>query len=133
MKILLGFHGGTSKEGPMLALEQAKAFNAEVVIVTSVMFGDKGETLESEMSEARQNLEEVQKDFQGADIPCKTEILTRGVGPGNAIVQYAKENQCDLIIIGVRLRSRVGKFLIGSNSQYVILKAPCPVLTYKET
>lgn len=133
MKILLGYHGDKSKEGPKLALQQAKAFNAEVIIVTSLMFGDKGEALESKMSEAKQNLEEVKKHFQGSGIPCATEILTRGVDPGNAIVQYAKENQCDLIIIGVRIRSRVGKFLIGSNAQYVILKAPCPVLTYKET
>jgi nucleotide-binding universal stress UspA family protein len=35
------------------------------------------------------------------------------------------------IIIGVRRRSKVGKLLFGSTAQYVILKAPCPVVSVR--
>jgi len=37
----------------------------------------------------------------------------------------------DEIIVGVKRRSKVGKLLMGSTAQYVILQAPCPVVTVK--
>jgi len=55
----------------------------------------------------------------------------RGLQPGEDLVQYAEENQIDQIIIGVRQRSKVGKLLFGSTAQYVILEAPCPVVSVK--
>lgn len=37
----------------------------------------------------------------------------------------------DLIIIGLRRRSPLGKVLLGSNAQDILLDAPCPVLAVK--
>ncbi|MBW2582853.1 MAG: universal stress protein, partial [Deltaproteobacteria bacterium] len=51
--------------------------------------------------------------------------------PGEHLVYYAKDNNIDEIIIGVRRRSKVGKMVFGSTAQYVILEAPCPVLAVK--
>ncbi|MDX9787893.1 MAG: universal stress protein [Desulfobacterales bacterium] len=132
MKILLAYHKVMSEDSLRLSMDLAKAVNSEVLIVTSLMFGDKGEALKPQMSEAMKRIEEVKKRFIEAGIPCESEILTRGADPGNAIVQYAKEKECNLVIIGVRLRSQVGKLLMGSTAQYVILNAHCPVLTFKE-
>ncbi|WP_420095458.1 universal stress protein, partial [Brevibacterium sediminis] len=42
------------------------------------------------------------------------------------------EHDASLIVIGVRRRSPVGKFLLGSAAQKIILEAPIPVLTAKE-
>jgi len=51
--------------------------------------------------------------------------------PEEHLVNFAEENEIDEIIVGVRTKSRVGKFILGSTAQYVILKAPCPVVTVK--
>jgi nucleotide-binding universal stress UspA family protein len=37
----------------------------------------------------------------------------------------------DEIYVGARKRSKAGKFLLGSTTQYVVLHAPCPVVTVK--
>ncbi|MGW8186758.1 MAG: universal stress protein, partial [Desulfobacterales bacterium] len=57
--------------------------------------------------------------------------LVRGLSPGEDLVQFAKENRIDEIIIGVRRRSKVGKLVFGSTAQFVILNAPCPVVSVK--
>jgi len=133
MKILLGYDAtAAGEEGLQLALKQAQAFNADVVILTSVMVGDKGHAFGSNVvKDAEQKHSEVKNFFKENGISCVTEIQAKGKKPGEDIVSYAKENQIDLIIIGVRIRSRVGKLLIGSTAQSVILEAPCPVLTFK--
>lgn len=46
-------------------------------------------------------------------------------------MQFEKENEIDEIVIGVKRRSKVGKLLFGSNAQYIILQAHCPVVTVK--
>jgi nucleotide-binding universal stress UspA family protein len=57
--------------------------------------------------------------------------LIRGLAPGEDLVRFAKENDVDLVVVGVKRRSKVGKLLMGSTAQFVIIKAPCPVLSIK--
>lgn len=47
--------------------------------------------------------------------------------PGGAIVDFAIEVGADRVFVGGRSRSPVGKALIGSTAQHVLLTAPCPV------
>ncbi|GAA2093235.1 universal stress protein [Aeromicrobium tamlense] len=48
-----------------------------------------------------------------------------------SVVRAATESGASLIVVGVRHRSPVGKALMGSVAQRVILDAPCPVLAVK--
>ncbi|MGB9499189.1 MAG: universal stress protein [Dissulfuribacterales bacterium] len=144
MKILLAYRGASSHtEGVRLTKEYAKIFKAEVFIGTSLMFGDKDRPFALissgkdrpfavvEKGDMSANIESIEELFRSEEIPCKRIIFER-LNPGIAIVKYAKDHEIDLIIIGVRSRSRVGKMLLGSNAQYVLLNSHCPVLTYKE-
>jgi nucleotide-binding universal stress UspA family protein len=64
-------------------------------------------------------------------IASETHVLVRGLTPGEDIVDFAVDKKVDEIIIGIEKRSKVGKLLFGSNAQYIILEAPCPVVSVK--
>jgi nucleotide-binding universal stress UspA family protein len=69
--------------------------------------------------------------FVDKGIACKTHLLIRGMSPGEDLIEFAKENKSDAVFVGVKRRSKVGKLLMGSTAQYVILQAPCPVVCVK--
>ena len=45
--------------------------------------------------------------------------------------RLAEEVDADMIVIGLRRRTPVGKLILGSNAQQVLLDASCPVLAVK--
>jgi nucleotide-binding universal stress UspA family protein len=47
------------------------------------------------------------------------------------LIKTAETTEADFIVIGLRRRSPVGKLLLGSNAQRVLLDAACPVLAVK--
>jgi nucleotide-binding universal stress UspA family protein len=48
--------------------------------------------------------------------------------PGEAILAMLHEIPFAYLVIGVRSRSRIGKFILGSVTQEVLLRSPCPVV-----
>ena len=77
------------------------------------------------------DMEEVKNDLDKQGISCQVHLEIRNMDPGDHLVEYAKENMIDEIVIGVRMRSKVGKLIMGSTAQHVILEAPCPVVAVK--
>ena len=130
MKILVGYDGTNSaKEALNLAKTHAKALGASVAVVMSMEKGTKGQR--EEITQAEAGLEWAKSLFDENEITCDAHLLIRGLYPGEDIVEFANENQVDEIIVGVKRRSKVGKLLMGSTAQYIILKAPCPVVSVK--
>lgn len=130
MKILVGYSGKIIGQDLLeLAARHAKAFQGTVLIITSQLGGEK--TTREQVIEAESNLKEVQEFFEKQQIQCETHLLVRNLTAGEDIVEFAREQNVDEIIIGVKSRSKVGKLLFGSTAQYVILKAHCPVVSVK--
>ena len=55
----------------------------------------------------------------------------RGREAAEEILEAAAEHRADLIVVGLRRRTPVGKLLMGSTAQRVLLDALCPVLAVK--
>ena len=128
MKILVGFNGYfVSKDAVNLAIKYAKAFNASVNIVTML---EKGHALHvDDMEKADTALDEAKDTFDKLSIPCQTKVITNELSAGENLVAFARKHDIDMLIIGIKRRSKVSKMLLGSTAQYVILNAPCPVLS----
>ncbi|MDX1709060.1 MAG: universal stress protein, partial [Desulfobacterales bacterium] len=130
MKLLVGYDGSNSaKDALNLAKSHAKAFAASVQVVTSMQKGTESER--KAIEQAERGLEYAKSLFEAAGIDCNTHLLIRGLSAGEDLVEFANENQIEEIIVGVKRRSKVGKLLMGSTAQYVILQANCPVVTIK--
>ena len=130
MKILVGYRGtDVGKDLMDIAVKHAKAFDGEILIVTSMIGGDKSEM--QKFTDAEKNLEQAKAYFDDFGVKSETHLLVRGFEAGEDIVKFAKEKNVDEIIMGVRSRSKVGKLIFGSTAQVVILEAHCPVLTVK--
>lgn len=130
MKILVGYDGTNSaKDALDLAKVHAKAFGASVEVVTSLQKGTEAQ--KKEIEQAERGLAYAKTLFEEDNIACNTHLLIRGLSAGEDLVEFANENEINEIIVGVKRRSKVGKLLLGSTAQYVILKAECPVVTVK--
>ena len=77
--------------------------------------------------EVRAELEE-----QGADL----EGVTIRRGPDREIGEFLlatiEDVQAELVVIGLRRKSPIGKLNLGASARRVVLGAPCPVLTVKD-
>ena len=130
MKILVGYDGTNSaKEALNLAKSHAKVFGASVEVVTSMQKGTESER--KIIEQAERGLEYAKSLIEEDGIDCNTHLLIRGLSAGEDMVEFANENRIDQIVVGVKRRSKVGKLLMGSTAQYVILQAECPVITVK--
>jgi nucleotide-binding universal stress UspA family protein len=63
------------------------------------------------------------------DLVLHTDILTGS--PADQIVRYAHENNCDVVILGHRGKSRVEDWLLGSVPKRVSSYSPCHVIIVK--
>ncbi len=111
-----------------LAAEEAKLRGASLVVVNS----HRGRELDAvETVRTDSFLDEVATQLEAAGIQHEVRHLVRGMDPAEDLVAVAAEVSAELIIIGLRRRSPVGKLILGSNAQRVLLDAPCPVLAVK--
>ena len=111
------------------AAEEAQLRGCRLVVVNSHRGGrefDGEDAIESETT-----LDEVRRELAAADVEHEIRQLVRGQDPADDLVAVAEELGAEFIVIGLRRRSPVGKLILGSNAQRVLLDAPCPVLAVK--
>ena len=131
MKIMVGYDGSNeAKDALKLAQKHARALGAKIEVVKAVTCNHPIE--HSLIQAAEEKLEwEIRNRFNGNNINYETHLLVSSRSTGQNLVWYAELEEIDEIIIGARKRSKVGKLLLGSTAQHVVLNAPCPVITIK--
>jgi nucleotide-binding universal stress UspA family protein len=79
---------------------------------------------------AQQRLDALLVDNDPTPLPVRKVTLTSAAA-ASAIVDYAKANEIDLIVVGTHGRRAVAHLLMGSVAERVVRSAPCPVLTVR--
>ena len=111
------------------AIDEAKLRGTKLVVVNShrggqEFDGDAALKAEKDMDAVRARLDE-------AGVSYDLRQLVRGLEPAEDLIGIAEDSGADLIVIGLRRRTPVGKLILGSNAQRILLDAHCPVLAVK--
>ena len=111
------------------AAEEARLRGTRLVVINS----DRGgrEMTSADAVRHERGLDEVRAQLDRDGIENEVRQLVRGLEPAEDLIAVAEEVGADLLVIGLRRRTPVGKLILGSNAQRVLLEAPCPVLAVK--
>jgi nucleotide-binding universal stress UspA family protein len=111
------------------AAAEARMRGSRMIVVNSHRGGREPDPEEAvKVDEA---MAEVRRDLEAAGIGFEMRQLVRGMDVAEDLIAVAEESGAEMIVIGLRRRSPVGKLILGSNAQTILLDAPCPVLAVK--
>jgi nucleotide-binding universal stress UspA family protein len=148
-KILVPIDGSEpSFHAAHIASNIANKFNSEIIVLYVVVAPSKSEyanltglvtpkqidmIIENAKKQARNwfiRIEDMIKE-KNPNIKVSTKVILTGLAVYGEIIQYADQNNIDLIVIGSRGRSGIKKLLLGSTASGVVTYADCPVLVTK--
>ena len=108
------------------ALVEARRRGVGLVVVNAT----RGDALVDDSYASTEQLGSVHALLDGADVPHEVR-QTMGSDIAEQVLKVADETSAELVVIGLRRRSPVGKLIMGSTAQRVLLGAHCPVLAVK--
>lgn len=74
---------------------------------------------------------ELTSELASSGLMYEVAVPVDDLDPAEELIAAAERSDAEFIVIGLRRRSPVGKLLLGSNAQRVLLDASCPVLAVK--
>jgi nucleotide-binding universal stress UspA family protein len=126
------------------AVFYAEKYNAELHLLHIItLFTDQPDLLNQEFSEIDDMIQkmELKADRQMVEVihnhsSDKLKIIKtckRAISAAPAILEYASENDIDMIVMGTHGRRGLGHLFLGSVAEEVVRMALCPVFTLRET
>jgi nucleotide-binding universal stress UspA family protein len=111
------------------AINEAKMRGGKLVVVNSHRGGHEYDADAARQSEA--DMDKVRTMLEESGLDYDVRQLVRGFEPAEDLISIAEANAAELLVIGLRRRSPVGKLILGSNAQRILLDAHCPVMAVK--
>lgn len=128
MSVVVGYRDTAEGRTALKAAVNAARNRGEVLVVVDLAQG---------RAAAATQLDAVSQQELDALAAAGSTVDVRKPGPGthpeDAVLDAVDDEASDLVVVGVRRRTAVGKFLLGSSAQRLILGADCPVLVVKTT
>lgn len=132
MRIATGFLQSPEGRAALdAAADEAEARGAKLLVVHSMKGGERDELDQVRAYDAA--FEEATAALEQRALEFEVKRYVRGSTPAEDLLQCARDEDVDMLVIGIRRRSPVGKLIMGSNAQDIILQADCPVLCVKPT
>lgn len=128
MSVLVGYVPNPLGEAALRAgVDEARRRSEPLVVVNM----SRDDVLVDARRAPSEDLARVERDVAELGVPAEVVQIEEGGDAAVALVTAASEHQASVLVIGLRHRSTVGKLIMGSVAQRVLLDAPCPVLAVK--
>jgi nucleotide-binding universal stress UspA family protein len=128
MSVVVGYVPRGEGEAALAhAVTEARSRQVRLVVVNT----SRGDALVDERFADEKQLTELERRLADSGVDHQVVQTIRGREAAEEILAAAHEHRADLVVIGLRHRSPVGKLLMGSTAQKVLLEAACPVLAVK--
>jgi len=108
------------------AVEEARLRDGRVVVVNAT----RGDALVDERYADEDQLAALAAELAASGVAVDVR-RSMGADVGDQVLAVAEDVSADLVVIGLRRRSPVGKLLMGSVAQRILLGADCAVLAVK--
>lgn len=128
MSVVVGYVP-TAEGAAALDTAVAEARGRDVPLI--VILSERGHRFGAGPAEMQAEADDVRLRLEATGLRYDVRQTTRGRDVAEDIIRAATADDAQLIVIGLRRRSPVGKLLLGSNAQRILLDAPCPVLAVK--
>ena len=109
------------------AVEEARRRSSRLLVLNA----SKGDSYADPRYAGPEELEQVRRELEAAAVEVEVRQQVRGREPSEELVSLAAQENAELLVIGLRRRTAVGKLIMGSTAQRILLDAPCPVLAVK--
>ena len=129
MTVLVGYVPTPLGEATLRAGVEEARRRAEQLVVVNM---SRDDVLVDAHRAASDDLARVERDVTELGVDVEVVRIERGSDPAEAIVATAQERDASVIVIGLRHRTPVGKLIMGSAAQRILLEARCHVLAVKE-
>lgn len=130
MSILVGYVPSASGEAALrAAVAEARWRSTDLVIAHSRRVGPLVDRAVADP----ETLDRARALARGAGIGAEVVTLTHEDDVAESLLAETERIGADLIVIGLRRRSQVGKFIMGSLAQRILLQSDVPVLAVKAT
>jgi len=111
------------------AADESLLRKSKLIVINSQRGGRDFDAEEAQRFEA--DLARIQSELDAEGLEHEVRQLVRGNEPAEDLIAVAESEQAEFIVIGLRRRTPVGKLILGSNAQRILLDASCPVLAVK--
>ncbi|TDB69875.1 MULTISPECIES: universal stress protein [unclassified Micromonospora] len=128
MTVLVGYVPSPLGEAALRAAVEQARFRDEPVLVVNTSRGDA--YVDPRFAQEAE-LDRVSRELTAAGVPHSVRQLVRGRDAAEEIVDIVEAEEISMVVIGVRHRTAVGKLIMGSAAQEILLRVPCPVLAVK--
>lgn len=128
MSVVVGYvPRGEGEAALSHAVAEARSRQTRLVVVNT----SRGDALVDHRFADEGQLAALRQRLADTGLPHHVVHAVRGREASEEILGAAAEHRAELVVIGLRHRSPVGKLLMGSTAQKVLLEAACPVLAVK--
>lgn len=128
MTVVLGYVPSAPGFAALEVAVQEASWREASLVVVNVEIGGDGSAVT--FADERQ-LDAVAQRLTAAGIRHEIRQIVDGTDVAAEILNVAEDLDAELIVVGLHRRSSVGKMLLGSNAQRIIISASCPVLSVR--